>query len=180
MKKWSNQLSGLHLPLETGTLECLIPASLPLVLKNPPFTVISDRFISAFSSFPMHVSLSLSPSAPGNWSLRFDYFKPRCPARLGIKSRVTLVLQYYFTGLVLFPVETMKLGLYGTTSQGIVLKDTPHPYKWQSKVGNRIVMPNTDWKINVTSRVSDFHWLFGARTLILILCNPNLIYLSHV
>lgn len=114
--------------------ECLIPASLPLVLKNPPFTVISDRFISAFSSFPMHVSLALA-----RWHLEIEVFDSIILSHdplpdLGIKSRVTLVLQYYFTGLVLqyyftglvlFPVETMKLGLYGTISQGIVLKDTP-------------------------------------------------------
>ena len=43
--------------------ECLIPASLSLVLKNHLFTVISNPFILAF---PMHVSSALSPSTPRN------------------------------------------------------------------------------------------------------------------
>jgi len=72
----------------------------PLVLKNPPFTVISDRFISAFSSFPMHVSLALARR-----HLEIEVFDSIILSHdplpdLGIKSRVTLVLQYYFTGLV--------------------------------------------------------------------------------
>lgn len=73
----------------------------------------------------MHVSLALA-----RWHLEIEVFDLIILSHdplpdLGIKIRVTLVLQYYFTGLVLFPVETMKLGLYGTISQGIVLKDTP-------------------------------------------------------
>jgi len=68
----------------------------------------------------MHVSLALA-----RWQLEIEVFDSIILSHdplpdLGIKSRVTLVLQYYFT---------MKLGLYGTTSQDIVLKDTPHPYK---------------------------------------------------